>query len=59
MQTLCYKFDTSDLLGSLERWEFLIKQYDVMVPKGESLQDKVKIATLIKHLGGNLQDHFV
>ena len=60
VRILTVDFDMQDFLSSLEKWEYLIKQYDHMVGGIDDLQDRVKIATLVSRMGkGVVQDHFL
>ena len=60
VKILTVDFDMSDFLSRLEKWEYVIKQYDHMVDDPEALQDRVKIATVISRMGkGVVQDHFL
>ena len=51
VKILTVEFNMQDFLNSVEKWEYLIKQYDGMVEELEGLQDRVKIATLISRMG--------
>ena len=54
------EFDMSDFLNSLEKSEKLMKHHDAIVHELEAVQERVKMATLIRRMGkGVVQDHFL
>ena len=60
VRILAVEFDMSDFQDNVEKWEQLIKHHDAIVDELEGVQERVKIATLIRRMGkGVVQDHFL